>query len=149
GSDLLDIHTLCDGRELGVVQRAKFGGISWSRDSRGFLYSRFKGTEGDVKFASANQFHQVWYHPVFESRGSGDKLVFERPQNPGDFVGGRVSDDGQFVFFQSSGGNHNREFFATSIGGKVRPLIPEEDARNAVLGSWKGLIYVRTTYRAD
>ena len=90
GSDIEDIHVrdLATGKDLAdVVMHVKFSGISWTRDSKGFFYSRFKGTESSADFAAANTFHQVWYHWV--AGGKPDRLIFERPKNgtevgPGD-----------------------------------------------------------------
>ena len=67
GSDVEDIHVrdLTTGKDLAdVVLHVKFTGIGWTRDSKGFFYSRFKGTESSADFAEAIAVHQVWYHWV-------------------------------------------------------------------------------------
>ncbi len=92
GSDVRDLRLrdLKTGKDIGeVVPRVKFSGISFTHDSRGFLYQRFKGTERSAAFAAANRFHQVWYHPI--GGAQPDRLVFERARDPQDGVGG----DGQ------------------------------------------------------
>ncbi len=58
GSDVEDIYVrnLETGKDLaGVVMHVKFGEIHWTHDSRGFFYSRFKGTETAADFAEANR----------------------------------------------------------------------------------------------
>ena len=66
GSDLQDIHlrAIATGRDLGeVVRRVKFSGIAWTRDSRGFLYQRFRGSADSANLQSANTYHQVCTMP--------------------------------------------------------------------------------------
>ena len=156
GSDLQDLHVrdLTTGQDLGeVVSRVKFGGANWTHDSKGFTYSRFKGTESAVNFASANTFHQVWYHRL---GGAKDSLLFQRPDAPGDFVGAGTSDDGRYMFFTSSSGTSNNRLFFTDLVDPMKPRLDgprhaisqEQDARHSVLGVYGGRIYVETNYKA-
>ncbi len=81
GSDVQDVHVrdLATGQDLpGVVRNVKFSGIEWTRDGKGFFYSRYKGTEAAADFADALEFHQVWYHAI--DGATPDRLVFERPE---------------------------------------------------------------------
>jgi prolyl oligopeptidase len=156
GSDLQDIHLrdLTTGKDLAeTVPRVKFSGVSWTRDSKGFSYSRFKGTEAAVNFASANTFHQVWYHRLGAAK---DSLLFQRPEAAGDFVGAEVSDDGGYLFFSSSSGTSNNRLFFTALGDPQKPRLDgprqtisaEQDARHTVLGFYGGRIYLETNLGA-
>ena len=67
GSDLQDIHVrdLAGGRDLpDVVQRVKFTGISWTADTRGFFYSRFRSSAERASLREANTHHQLRYHTL-------------------------------------------------------------------------------------
>jgi prolyl oligopeptidase len=156
GSDLEDIHvrdlqTLQDLAD--VVPRVKFGTVSWTNDSKGFTYSRFKGTEASVAFASANTFHQVWYHRVGRAK---DALVYDRPQDPHDFVGATVSDDGRWLVLSSSSGTSNNRVFVADLVDAKKPRLDgprmavsaEQDSRTGFLGAEKGLLYFVTNYNA-
>jgi prolyl oligopeptidase len=173
GSDLQDIHVrdLTSGKDLDeLVPRVKFGGANWTHDSKGFTYSRFKGTESAVNFGSANTFHQVWYHRLGASGGAGsagdgrsakarsigDSLLFQRPDAPGDFVGAGTSDEGKYMFFTSSSGTSNNRLFFTDLGDPMKPRLDgprkaisqEQDSRHSVLGVYGGRIYMETNYKA-
>jgi prolyl oligopeptidase len=152
GSDLQDIHLrdLTTGKDLPeVVPRTKFGRIDWTQDSKGFTYARFKGTESAVAFASANTFHQVWYHRI---KGGKDTLLFESPQAPGDFVAVNVSDDGRWMFFYSSSGTSHNRVFVSSLGDPQKPRLDaprmpvsaQQDARNQALGVDHGKLFLFT-----
>ena len=111
GSDIEDIHVrdLATGKDLAdVVLHVKFSNISWTRDSKGFFYSRFKGTESSADFAATVAFHQVWYHSI--RGGKPDRLIFERPENrQRGTVTATLSDDGRWLYVTAlSGSTGNR-----------------------------------------
>jgi prolyl oligopeptidase len=157
GSDVQDIHVrdLATGKDLpGMVRNVKFSGIGWTRDGKGFFYSRFRGTEASADFADALEYHQVWYH--FVDGSTPDRLVFERPQHPRDGVGATVSDDGRWLFLSSAGGTTNNRLWIASLGEPQRPVlgatpqvvVAEEDSINNPLGVVNGELYLYTNYKA-
>lgn len=157
GSDVQDVYVrdLAAGKDLAdVVRNVKFSGLAWTRDSRGFFYSRYRGTEAGADFADAGEFHQVWYHHV--DGQTPDRLVFERPEHPREFVGADVSDDGRWLYLASgSGSMGNRAWIADlGYGAKAdlaaRPTViaGEEDAFNTPLGVIGDTLYLYTTFQA-
>ena len=157
GSDLQDIHVrdLRKGRDLAqVVRWTKFSNLSWTRDSKGFLYNRYKGTEKGAVFSGANTVHQVWYHPV--AAAQRDRLIFERPQNPKDYVVGQVSVDGRWLFLLSAITTSNNRLWladlrsaaAPRLSAKPLPIAIEEDAKYVPLGVHRGKLYLHTTFEA-
>ena len=157
GSDIEDIYVrnLETGKDLaGVVMHVKFGEIHWTHDSRGFFYSRFKGTETAADFAEANQFHQVWYHSLDGT--TLDRLVFDRPDHPADGTGALLSDDGRWLFLTAASGTTNNRLWVTDlasatkpdIGAKPKLLAPEEDAIHRPLGVVGETVFLYTTYQA-
>jgi prolyl oligopeptidase len=59
----------------------KFSSASWTRDSKGFFYSRFdEPTEGS-KFTALNLNQKVYYHRLGTAQ-SDDVLVYNRPDHP-------------------------------------------------------------------
>ncbi|HET7784351.1 MAG TPA: prolyl oligopeptidase family serine peptidase [Myxococcales bacterium] len=158
GSDVRDLHlrNLRTGKDTGeVVPRVKFSGISFTRDSRGFLYERFKGTETSAAFAAANRFHQVWYHAI--GRRQPDRLIFERTLHPQDGVGGDVSDDGRWLFLSSASGTSNNRLWIEDLVSAKKPrfdrmpsiVSAEEDSIVTPLGVAGGRLYLRTTFGAQ
>jgi len=157
GSDVRDLHlrALKTGRDSAeVISNVKFTSISWTRDSKGFFYARFKGSQRSAAFAGANTFHQVWYHAV--GARLPDRLVFERPEQGGDVVGADVSDDGHWLYLTSASGTTNNRLWSADLGNPRKPdlgaapqvVAAEEDAIHNPLGVVAGRLFIYTTYRA-
>jgi len=157
GSDVQDIKVrdLKTGGDLPtIVRNIKFSGLSWTRDSRGFFYSRFKGTESNADFADAGEFHQVWYHTI--DGKTADRLVFERPEHPRDGTFVDLSDDGRWLFVYAASGTTHRRIWIKDLGSPTQPdftsvpqvMAAEEDAIYEALGVVNGEVYLYTTYLA-
>jgi prolyl oligopeptidase len=157
GSDVQDIHVrdLATGKDLGsVVRNVKFSGIEWTRDGKGFFYSRYKGTEASADFADALEHHQVWYHAI--DGATPDRLVFARPEAPKDFVVGEVSGDGRWLYLLTGSGSLGNRLWIADLGSAARPnlelkplvVAAEEDAFHTPLGVIDGELYMQTTYGA-
>ncbi len=154
GSDLQDIHLrdLATGRDLrDTVARVKFTSISWTRDSKGFYYARYRGS---ANLRDANTHDQLWYHVV---GGKGpDRLIFERTDDSTAWVGGGVSDDGRWLFIYSSSGTTNNRLWAADLknssrpdlAGPVAPVVTAEDAIYGPLGVVDGTLYIYTNWQA-
>jgi prolyl oligopeptidase len=156
GSDLQDIHLrdLAAGRDLpDVVSHVKFTGISWTRDSKGFFYSRFRGSAAAANLQDANTHHQFWYHAL---GAKPERLIFERPDDSTAGVGGGVTDDGRWVFVSSSSGTSNNRLWVADlkdarqpdVGARITPITLAEDADNTPLGVVGRRIYVYTNWKA-
>jgi prolyl oligopeptidase len=157
GSDVEDIHVrnLSTGRDLArPVLHTKFGGIAWTHDSKGFFYSRYKGTETDEKFAESGQFHQVWYHYI--AADTPDQLIFERPEHPTGYTFASLSDDGRWLFVAAARGPTDNRLWIADLGAPENPdihakpmlLAPQEDAVHVELGVIGRTAYLYTTYQA-
>ena len=157
GSDVQDIKVrdLTTGQDLPeVVRNIKFSGVEWTKDSRGFFYSRYKGTESSADFADAGEFHQVWYHTL-EGK-TPDRLVFERPENPRDGAFAELSDDGRWLFVYAASGTTNRRFWIKDLGSPTQPdftlapqvMAADEDAIYQALGVVNEEVHLYTTYQA-
>jgi prolyl oligopeptidase len=156
GSDLLDIHlrNLATGRDLSdLLRRVKFTDISWTRDSKGLYYSRFRGSAERANLKDANTHHQLWYHPV---GGAADRLVFQRPDDSTAWVGGSVSDDGRWLYVYSGSGTTNNRLWIADLKDSRRPdfrstpgpVVTAEDAFNNPLGVVGNSLYVYTNWQA-
>jgi prolyl oligopeptidase len=155
GSDLQDIHlrSLRTGRDLSdVVARVKFSGIAWTRDGRGFFYSRFRGSERGANLRDANVWHQFWYHTV----GGTERLIFERHDDSTAWVGGGVSDDGRWLFVSSGSGTTNNRLWVADLkdlrrpdlGAALVPVTTAEDAIVSPLGAVGDTLFLYTNWQA-
>ena len=156
GSDLLDIHfrSLVNGKDLSeVLPRVKFTEISWTRDSKGFYYSRFRGSAERANLKDANTHHQLWYHPL---GGGPERLVFERPDDSTAWAGGSVSDDGRWLYTYSGSGTTNNRLWIADLKDARRPelaaaplpVVTAEDAFNIPLGVVGNSLYIYTNWMA-
>lgn len=158
GSDLQNwyIRELATGRDLADTLRdLKFSGASWTRDSRGFVYSRFAAPARGQELSGANTQAKVYYHVVGTSQSS-DRLLYQRPDDPRLFLAGGVSEDGRFAwFYVSPGGTENELYYQDlgdpqhpDFGSPVRALAPRADAEYSLLGNVGDTVYLRTTLNA-
>ncbi len=74
----------------------KFSSVSWTKDHRGFFYSRYDEPQPGQKFQSLNFNQKVYYHRIGTPQ-SEDVLVYARPDHPEWSMGATVSDDGRFL----------------------------------------------------
>jgi prolyl oligopeptidase len=106
GSDWQEIRVrdLESGKDLAdTVRWAKFTGIAWTADSRGFFYSRYAAPADSVGLIAPSKGQKLYYHHLGD-RQARDRLIWERPDEPEWYVGAQVSDDGEFLIISISEG---------------------------------------------
>ncbi|MBE0540852.1 MAG: S9 family peptidase [Verrucomicrobia bacterium] len=85
------------------VKWVKFSSASWTKDGRGFFYSRYDEPTEGTKLTKANYFHKLYHHRLGTPQ-SEDKLVYHRPDHKDwNFYGG-VTDDGRYLIITASQG---------------------------------------------
>ena len=97
GSDWETLHVrdLADGKTLmDAVRYVKFSGISWTRDDKGFFYSRYPAPPPGQAISDRVRDQALYYHRIGTPQ-SQDKLIYSRPDLPEWIVGGTVSEDGR------------------------------------------------------
>lgn len=125
-----DIET---GKDLDDrVQWVKFSGASWSKDGKGFYYSRYDEPDEQSKLQKANYFHKLYYHAIGTPQ-SQDVLVYERPDQKEWGFGGQVTDDGRYLIISVWKGTErkNMVFFKdlSQENAKVVELINTFEAQ--------------------
>jgi prolyl oligopeptidase len=73
----------------------KFSGVSWTRDGKGFFYSRYDEPKSDTLKAT-NYFQKVYFHKLGTPQ-SEDVLVYERPDQKDWLFIGSVTEDGNYL----------------------------------------------------
>lgn len=159
GADWQDVRVrrVRDGRDLGEVLRwVRFSGLSWTKDSKGFFYSRYPARDEATKLSAALEHQKVWYHRIGTPQ-SADVLVYERPDLPAWFVWGVASEDGRYLFLQlSRGADARNRLYVMDLGdpkapdvkGTVRPIVEEDDGEYSVIGNVGTTLYLRTDLSA-
>ncbi len=99
GSDWQEWHVrnVDTGKDLpDVIKWVKFSGASWTKDAKGFFYSRYDEPQQDTMMRGANYFQKLYYHRLGTTEAE-DKLVYDRPDNKELGFSGSVTDDGHYL----------------------------------------------------
>jgi len=89
-----DIETGQDQADL--IKWVKFSGASWTRDGKGFFYSRYDEPKAGEELKGANYYHKLYYHKLGTPQ-SDDSLIYERKDQKEWGFGGGVTDDGKYL----------------------------------------------------
>ncbi len=98
GSDWNEWHVrdVNTGKDLpDDLKWVKFSGASWTKDNKGFFYSRYDEPKG-AALRETNYFQKLSYHRLGTAQ-SEDKLIYERPDVKEMMFGGDASDDGRYL----------------------------------------------------
>jgi len=147
---VMDVETAVQlGDELRWV---KFSNISWTKDNKGFFYSRFAEPDSNAEFQSLNTNQTVFYHQLGTSQAQ-DRQVYVTPDRPLLGHSAQVTDDGQYLLITSSGGTDDR--YELTIGSleqagsltkpiRFRPLVPGLNHNWELAGSVGSTFYFLT-----
>lgn len=149
-----DIDT---GRDLpDEVKWMRFSAISWTKDAKGFFYSRYPEPPQGKALEAALSGQALYYHTVGTPQ-SDDRLIYQRPDLPSWFIFGSVTEDGRYLLISMAKGsdNNNRLSYVDlrnpmhpDIGAPVRPLIERDDAEFSPIGSIGPVVYLRSDLEA-
>ncbi|HXJ89033.1 MAG TPA: prolyl oligopeptidase family serine peptidase [Candidatus Binatia bacterium] len=149
GSDWEEWHVrdVDTGKDLpDVIKWVKFSGASWSKDGKGFYYSRFDEPKGTA-LRDTNYFQKLYYHKLGTPQ-SEDRLIYERPDNKEMGFGGQVTDDGHYlVIFVSQGTSpKNRLYYKdlTEPDSPVVRLLDEFDASYQLVDNDGPVFWIKT-----
>jgi prolyl oligopeptidase len=99
------VRDVASGRDLpDEIRWVKFGGASWTKDGKGFFYSRFDAPPEGQALKTVNEYHKIYYHALGTPQ-EADVLVYERRDQPKWYLGGGVTDDGRFLVIYLNPGN--------------------------------------------
>jgi len=152
------VRELESGKQLAdTVRWLKGGGMSWTKDGKGFYYSRFPQPEAGKQLQNAIRDEKMYYHRIGTTQ-SQDVLIYERPDHPDWFVGGGVSEDGRYLFVSVNRGTEpqNRLYVADlgdpkqpKVDAPIRPLFDKGDAAYGPIGNVGSTIYLQTDRDAE
>jgi prolyl oligopeptidase len=138
GSDWNEWHVrdVDTGKDLSDdLKWVKFSGASWTKDNKGFYYSRYDEPKG-AALREANYFHKLYYHRLGAAQAE-DKLIYERPDNKEMGFSGNVTDDGHYLVITVWQGTEpkNRLYYKdlTQPDSPVVKLLDDFDAQYVFL----------------
>jgi prolyl oligopeptidase len=128
GSDWNELHVrdIATGQDLpDVIKWVKFSDLSWSRDGKGFFYSRYDEPKSGNKLAAVNEYHKLFYHKLGTPQAE-DVLVFSSSDEKmkGWIFSGDVTEDGRYVIISAFPGSssENRVYFK-DLQQKDAPVV--------------------------
>jgi prolyl oligopeptidase len=99
GSDWMEwrVRDVSTGSDLpDLIKWVKFSGASWTKDGKGFFYSRYDEPKQGTMLRDANYFQKLYFHRLGTPQAE-DKLIYERPDNKELGFAGQVTDDGRYL----------------------------------------------------
>jgi prolyl oligopeptidase len=159
GSDWEELHVrdLATARDLGdTVHWVKYSGIAWTKDGKGFFYTRFPTPPRDQVLTAAAVNGKIYYHAI-GTPDSRDRLIYQRPDRPDWYEGASVTDDGRFLFIGLSHGTNpeNLLYYARlrdpmhpDVGAPLLPVNTSNDAQYGILGNIGDTVFIETTKNA-
>jgi prolyl oligopeptidase len=146
---VMDIES---GNDLADELRwVKFSGAAWTKDSKGFFYSRFPEPQQGATFQSLNLHKKLYYHRVGTPQ-SDDVLVHYDAEHPDWSPNGQVTEDGRYLVITTTIGTADRyrvlykdlsEPYGTAV-----TLIDNFENEYSLVGSDGPLFYFKTNVDA-
>lgn len=155
GSDWQEWHVrdVDTGKDLpDLIKWVKFSAASWSKDGKGFFYSRYDEPKKDTAtLRGVNYFQKLYYHRLGTPQ-SDDKLIYERPDNKELGFGGFVTDDGHYLVINVRQGSSpkNRLYYRdlTEADAPVVKLLDDFDAKYNFIDNDGSVFWIDTDLNA-
>ncbi len=153
GSDWIEWHVkeVATGHDLpDILKWSKFSGAEWTKDNKGFFYSRYDAPDEKTQLQAVNYYQKLYYHVVGTAQDK-DALIYERKDEKEWGFAGIVSDDGQYLVIEVSHGTDpkNRIFYRSLKDGVAGPapvveLLRDADAHYVFAGNDGPVFYFST-----
>jgi len=125
----------------------KFTRPTWTKDSKGFFYSRYEEPKKQAEFQALNLNNKLYYHRLGAAQ-SDDVLVYYRPDHPEWMYEGTVSDDGRWLVITTGRGTDEK--YRVTIKDLAEPyampveLIDDFDHEFTFVGNEGAVLYFQT-----
>src|SRR5437867_3043400 len=134
-----------------LVKWSRFSGAAWSKDGKGFFYSRFDEPKKENEFKGSLFFQKLFYHRLGAPQ-SDDELVYHRPDQKEWGFYGAVTDDGHYLVTTVTQGTdtRNRVFYKDlqKLGSTVLELLNDFDADYTFIDNDGPIFWFRTDLNA-
>ncbi|MDQ6831091.1 MAG: prolyl oligopeptidase family serine peptidase, partial [Gemmatimonadota bacterium] len=133
-----------------TVRWVKFSGASWTKDGKGFYYSRFPEPKDNEKLKSKLENQTLYYHTLGTPQ-SADIKIYARPDHPTWFIFGGPDETGRYLIVRTSPGTDKGEVYIADLGdamhpnvhAPIRPVVTGNDANYEPLGVAGGRLYMQ------
>jgi len=146
------VRDIATGKDLADhLKWVKFSETAWTRDGKGFFYSRYDEPKEATKLADVNYFQKLYYHKIGTPQAS-DTLVYDRPDEKEWGFRAQTTDDGRYLLITATKGTAHkyRVFYKdlTRPDAKVLPLIDNFDAAYEFIDNVGSVFYFNTDRKA-
>ncbi len=133
------------------IKWVKSSGASWTKDGKGFFYSRYDAPDEANTYKGVNYFHKLYYHRLGTPQ-SDDPLVHHRPDQKEWGFSGDVTDDGHYLAISVWHGTDTRNRFfykdLQTADTNVVELLNDFDADYTFIDNIGTVFYFRTDLNA-
>lgn len=133
------------------LQWVKFSGAAWTKDGKGFFYSRYDEPDAKAKLEAVNYYQKLYYHQVGTPQ-SADVLIYERPDQKEWGFNGGVTEDGRYLMILVWQGTDRRNLVfyqdLTTPNAPVIELINTFEAEFDFIGNDGDRFWFRTDLAA-
>jgi len=133
------------------IKWVKFSSASWTKDGKGFFYSRYDAPKAGDALKGVNKFQKLYFHKLGTPQ-SDDVLIYERRDQPDWGFGGSVTDDGRFLIISIWQGTdpRNRVYYRdlTKVEAPIVKLLDEYDADYSFVDNDGGVFWFYTDLKA-
>ena len=129
----------------------KFSGASWTKDNKGFFYSRYDEPNEKTKLEDVNYYQKLYYHRLGTEQAE-DTLIYERPDKKEWGFNGRVTEDGRYLIISVWRGTESKNLVfyqdLASPDAEVIELISEFEASYSFIDCDNDTFWFRTNLDA-
>ena len=150
GSDWQEwkVRNIETGADLAdTLKWIKFSGASFTKDGKGFFYSRFAEPAPGKTLEEQNYFQKLYYHRIGQPQDK-DQLVYERKDQKEWQFDGDVTEDGHYLIITvHKGTDHKYRVFYKDLqrpGAKIVELIDNFDNEYSFIGNDGPMFYFQT-----
>ncbi len=158
GSDWQEwrVRDVATGNDLSDhLKWIKFSGASWTKDGKGFFYSRYAEPQPGQALQEANYYRKLYYHRLGDPQDK-DTLIYERPDQKEWGINGSVTEDGKYlILYISQGTDRKNRIFVKDISAgptsdsPVVEWLDKADASYSVIDNDSSTFYVSTDKNAS
>jgi prolyl oligopeptidase len=150
GADWLEWHVrdIDTGKDRDdLLKWSKFSGASWTKDGKGFFYSRYDEPKSGEERKGVVEYQKLYFHKLGTPQ-SDDQLIYERSDHKDWGFHGSVTDDGRWLIITVTRGTDpkNGVFYRdlTKPGAPIVELLPGFEADYSFIDNVGSVFYFQT-----
>jgi len=141
GSDweVYKVREVETGKDLpDELKWVKFSGASWTKDGKGFFYSRYDEPKAGEELKGLNYWHKLYYHRLGTPQAQDDLVYHRQDEKEWGFYG-HVTEDGRYLIILIYKGTARENRIAyrdlQTPASNVVDLLTEWDAQYSFVGN--------------